>query len=69
MGKAEKKQQQKADFELLFKDSPDYFLVKNAKMLQEGDLIRFICFDDKDKYDCDQWFPLSSIHRIKRYAS
>ena len=35
----------KNDYELLFKDSSEYFVICNAKMFQEGNLIRFICFN------------------------
>lgn len=55
------------DFEILFNDSPEYFLVENARMIQEGKLIRFICFDNDLAFDHDEWYPISKIHRIKRY--
>jgi hypothetical protein len=57
----------KHDYEILFKDSPEYFAVLNAKMMQEGSLIRFICFVD-DKLSHEEWYPIQNIHRIKRYA-
>jgi hypothetical protein len=56
----------KYNYELLFHDSPEYFYVNNARMMQEKDLIRFICFDDQSKYLFDMWFPVINIHRIKR---
>ena len=55
------------DYEILFNDSSEYFIVLNAKMIQEGDFVRFICFDDEDNYKCDEWYPLCKIHRVKRY--
>ena len=58
----------KADFELMFNDSPEYFLVSNAKMFQEQLLVRFVCFDEQNKFKEDVWFPIAKIHRIKRYA-
>ena len=58
----------KSDFELTFNDSPEYFLVSNAKMMQEQALVRFICFDENNKFKEDVWFPIAKIHRIKRYA-
>ena len=57
---------EKSDFEILFKDSPEYFGIKNARMLQEGLFVRFICFDKDNKFKCDIWHPIASIHRIKR---
>ena len=57
---------EKHDYEILFNDSAEYFLVKNCKMVQEGDLIRFICFKG-DKLASEEWYPMSKIHRIKRY--
>ena len=54
-----------SDFEILFKDSPEYFYVKGARMIQEGALIRFICFKDGN-FDCDHWYPIVNIHRIKK---
>jgi len=59
----------KYDYEILFNDSSEYFCVENAKMIQEGDLIRFICFDENDKYKCDEWYPIFKIHRIKRQSN
>jgi hypothetical protein len=67
MGKAKEHMYLKADFEILFKDSPDYFLVENAKMLQEDNLIRFIGFDENNKLKEETWFPINNIFRIKRY--
>jgi len=57
----------KADYELLFKDSSEYFLVENAKMIQEGLFIRFICFDLDNKFKANEWYPIANIHRIKSY--
>lgn len=54
------------DFELLFNDSPEYFVIKSARMIQEGYFIRFICFENK-KVEHDEWYPIQKIHRIKRY--
>lgn len=68
MNKAKEKQLKKSDFEISFQDSPDYFLVENAKMIQEGSLIRFICFDEDNQYREEVWYPLNNIYRIKRYA-
>jgi len=57
---------EKSDFEILFKDSPEYFGIKNARILQEGAFVRFICFDKDDLFKCDIWHPIANIHRIKR---
>ena len=54
-----------SDFEILFKDSPEYFYVSNARMFQEGKLIRFIVFEN-EKFKEEHWYPISNIHRIKR---
>lgn len=56
----------KSDFELLFKDSPEYFGVKNARMLVEGPFVRFIKFDENNIMIADEWYPIENIHRIKR---
>ena len=67
MNKAKENQMKKSDFEILFHDSPEYFAVSNAKMMQEGNMVRFICFDDKDSLKEEIWYPMSNIYRIKRY--
>lgn len=66
MSKAIQKQLEKHDYEIMFNDSPEYFAVKNAKFFQEQAFVRFVCFDG-DNYAEDVWFPISKIHRIKRY--
>lgn len=66
--KAKQKANTLNDFELLFNDSPEYFLVERAKMVQEGDFVRFICFTDEGNPDCDVWYPINKLHRIKRYV-
>jgi hypothetical protein len=68
MGIANTKATEKSDFELLFVDSPSYFCVYNAKMIFEGPMVRFICFNMKDELKEEQWYPIARIHRIKRYA-
>ena len=57
----------KNDYEILFKDSPEYFVIFNAKMFQEGDLIRFISFNDSGFIIETHWYPIFNIHRIKTY--
>lgn len=64
--KAEYNMMKKYDYEIMFKDSPEYFLIKNAKMIQEYSLVRFICFEG-DKYKEEVWYPTQNIYRIKRY--
>lgn len=68
MSKAKENQMKKADFEILFKDSPDYYVVQNAKMIFESQMVRFICFDG-DKFKGDEWYPMVNIQRIKRYPN
>lgn len=67
MSIAKEKQMRKSDFEVTFQDSPEYFIVENAKMIQEGNLIRFICFDKEDRFKEDLWYPMVNVYRIKRY--
>jgi hypothetical protein len=70
MGKNSKVQENqllKSDYELLFKDSAEYFGVFNAKMIQEGQFIRFICFNEDNTYKETVWYPIQNIHRIKSY--
>lgn len=66
MNKAVENSMKKRDYEILFKDSPEYFAVKNARMIQEGLFVRFISFDG-DVFKDDTWFPINVIHRIKAY--
>jgi hypothetical protein len=70
MSQPERKATEKHDYEILFKDSAEYFAVKNAKMIQEGAFVRFITFDCKlpsARLEEDHWYPIVNIHRIKRY--
>ena len=53
--------------EILFQDNADYIIVKCAKMIQEGNLIRFICFDTNNNWIEDIWYPMINIFRIKQY--
>jgi len=57
---------QKHNFQILFKDSPEDFWVDNARMLIEGTFVRFIVFEN-DEYSHDQFYPVMHIHRIKRF--
>ena len=59
---------QKHDYEILFNDSPEYFAVENAKIVFEGNMVRFICFSEDNTPKWDEWYPLCRIHRIRRYA-
>jgi len=67
MDKAKEKQMQKSNFEITFQDSPEYFLVANAKMIQEGNMVRFLCFNEQGIFKEDIWYPMVNIYRIKRY--
>lgn len=67
VSKAKQKQMEKSDFEVLFKNSPDYFVVQNAKLIFEENAARFVCFDG-DVFKEDVWFPYVNVHRIKRYS-
>ncbi len=67
MATIKEKQLKKTDFEILFMDSSEYFLVENARMIQEGNMVRFICFDENDEFKHDLWYPMTNIFRIKRY--
>jgi len=67
MNKAKERQMLKSDYEVTFRDSSEYFLVENAKMIQEAGLVRFLCFDG-DNFKEDIWYPILNIYRIKRYA-
>lgn len=58
----------KHDYEILFKDSPEYFVVRNAKMIVEGSFVRFFCFVG-DTYQESHWYPIQNIHRIKSYQT
>jgi len=69
MKTAKENQMKKSDFEISFQDSPEYFLVENAKMIQEGNLLRFVCFDENDNYKEDVWYPMINVYRVKRYPA
>jgi hypothetical protein len=55
----------KFNFQILFKDSPEAFWVKNARFLIEGSFVRFVVFN-KEEYSHDEFYPTMHIHRIKR---
>lgn len=59
----------KFDYEILFKDSPEYFMVPSARMIQlNGPFVRFVCFDETGESRLyTEWYPVANIHRIKRY--
>lgn len=56
-------------YQILFIDSPEYFIVKYARMIFESNMVRFVCFTCEDQqnaiYKEDMWFPVNRIHRIK----
>ena len=68
MNKAKENVFKKSDFEIMFKDSPDYFVIKNCKMFFEYMMVRFICFDESDNWKEEIWYPMESIFKIKRYT-
>ena len=67
MEKAKEHQMRKYDYEIMFNDSPEYFLVENSKMIFEKGMVRFISFDKENKYKEELWYPMCGISRIKRY--
>jgi len=71
MSIAKEKSLELTDYEILFKDSNEYFCVEKAKMIQEGVFVRFICFESQQGVSTvkeNVWFPIANIHRIKSYA-
>ena len=53
------------NYEIQFQDSPEYFYVNNAEMIQEGSMVRFDRFNESgDKTDV-VWFPMIHIFKIK----
>lgn len=69
MNKALENRNKKHDYEIMFLDSPEYFVVTNCKMIQEYKLVKFICFDENNKYKEEVWYPYEKIHRIKKYRN
>jgi hypothetical protein len=65
MSTEKEKQLKKSDFSILFIDSPEHFLVERAKVIFEGPMVRFICFDEFDKVCKNIWYPILRIHAIK----
>jgi len=62
-----KRTEQLSDFEVLFKDSTEYFAVKNARLFKAGpDCFHFNVFKD-GKCAEEVIYPAANIHRIKRY--
>lgn len=68
MGTAQKKSEMRFDYEILFLNSPSYALVKNAQMINEGPMVRFICYDENGSLKEDFWYPRENIFRIKTYS-
>jgi hypothetical protein len=66
MARAKKESEMKGTFSILFKDSPEYVSIENARLLVESGLVRFMVFDDEDNFIEDIWFPLINIFRIQR---
>jgi hypothetical protein len=67
MSKVLANRNKKRDFEILFKDSPEYFAVLNAKMIFEGKkFVRFLIFEG-DVLIAEEFYPIQNIHRIKTY--
>lgn len=69
MSKATENSFKKNDYEILFIDSPEYFVIENARFIQEGKFARFLCFDKNNVYSHTIWHPINRIHRIKTYKS
>jgi len=56
----------KSNFEILFKDSPDYFAVFNARLiLAPNGWVIFYVFDG-DRFVRQEMYPIQHIHRIKQ---
>lgn len=67
MSQALEKADRVYDYELMFRDSPEYYCIENAKMFQEGAMITFMRYEQDELVE-QVWFPLSNIYRVKRYA-
>lgn len=53
-------------FEILFKDSIEYFRIENARMLaHDGSFVRFMIFDG-DTIKEEVFYPLVNVYRIKK---
>jgi hypothetical protein len=57
----------KRNFQILFRDSSEYFYIVNARMFTEGPLVRFVLFNDQDEMLEDVYYPLCNVYRIKTY--
>lgn len=66
--RAKQNAMKKSNFEILFKDSAEYFAVSNAKMFTEGPYTRFVCFNEDNTFSHNEFYPTNDIHRIKAYA-
>jgi hypothetical protein len=56
----------KSNFEILFKDSPDYFVVRNARViLAVNGWVVFHVFEE-DTFVRQEMYPSQHIHRIKQ---
>ena len=59
------KEDQVRKFEILFKDTSEYFYIENARLFTEGGFARFVKFNSDGTYIEDFYFPLINIYRIK----
>ena len=56
----------RSNFDILFKDSPEYFRVSNARMiLADNGWVVFHVFDGS-LYSHQEFYPSANIHRIRK---
>jgi hypothetical protein len=51
-------------YQILFQDSPEYFYIKDARMICVDGLLMFRTFNDEGCIGV-QYYPLQNIHRVK----
>lgn len=54
----------KRNFQILFRDSSEYFFIKNARLFNESNFARFEVFEE-DTWKETIYYPLCNIFRIK----
>lgn len=55
----------KKNYEIIFQDSPETFIIKEARMIVMDNMVMFRCFDANFELVDVHYYPLCNVHRIK----
>lgn len=53
------------DFEILFRDSSEAFILRKARMICMKEMVMFVSFDEKMNRKSVCYYPYVNIYRIK----